>query len=73
MKELLSKRFWQDVKKTFHEALAEPPLEDNAPLPPRGQPKVSSGADASSSLERGGDTVNRTVPGHQAGSGALAH
>lgn len=31
MKELLSKRFWQDVKRTFHEALAGPPLEDNAP------------------------------------------
>jgi hypothetical protein len=38
MKELLSKRFWQDVKKTFHVALAEPPQEDNAPAAAEGQP-----------------------------------
>jgi hypothetical protein len=53
MKELLSKRFWQDVKKTFHEALASPPLEDNAaPTAAEGQPTASSGADASSSPQR---------------------
>jgi hypothetical protein len=58
MKELLSKTFWQDVKKTFHEALAGPPLEDNATLAAaEGQPNASSGADASSSPQRGADAV----------------
>jgi hypothetical protein len=61
MKELLSKRFWLDVKKTFHEALAEPPLKDNAPAAAEGQPKASSGADASSSLQRTADAVTRST------------
>ena len=30
MKEILTKSFWQGVKKTFHEALEEPPTADNA-------------------------------------------
>ena len=29
MKEVLSKKFWQDVKKTFDEAKAEPPAADS--------------------------------------------
>jgi hypothetical protein len=30
MKEILTKSFWQGVKKTFHEALEEPPAADSA-------------------------------------------
>ena len=61
MKELLSKRFWQDVKKTFHEALAGPPLEDNTtPAAAEGQPNASSGPDASSS-QRGAEAVTRST------------
>jgi|HubBroStandDraft_2_1064218.scaffolds.fasta_scaffold4216748_1 hypothetical protein len=33
MKELLTKRFWQDVKKTYDDALKGPPPEDKALLP----------------------------------------
>ena len=40
MKERLSKRFWQDVKKTFHEALAGPP--NATPAAAEGQPTASS-------------------------------
>jgi hypothetical protein len=34
MKEVLTKSFWQGVKKTFHEALKGPPAEDNASQAP---------------------------------------
>jgi hypothetical protein len=62
MKELLSKGFWQDVKKTFHEALAGPRLEDNAtPAGAEGQPKASLGAGASSSPQRSADAVTRSA------------
>jgi hypothetical protein len=30
MKEILSKSFWQSVKRTFYTALEGPPAEDNA-------------------------------------------
>ncbi len=51
MKELLTKKFWQDVKKTFDEAREEPPppvshapaLEDGKP------PQIPSKPDQSSS------------------------
>jgi hypothetical protein len=59
MKELLSKRFWQDVKKTFHEALAGPP--NPTPAAAEGQPNASSGADASSSPQRSADAVTRST------------
>lgn len=62
MKEFFSKTFWQDVKKTFHEALAGPPLEDNAtPAAAEGQLNASSGADASSSPQRSADAVTRST------------
>ncbi len=62
MKELLSKTFWQDVKKTFQEALASPPLEDNAtPAAAEGQPSPSSDADASSSPRRSAEAVTRST------------
>ncbi len=34
MKELLTKTFWRDVKKTYDDALKGPPPEDKTPLPP---------------------------------------
>ena len=62
MKEFFSKTFWQDVKKTFHEALAGPPLEDNATsAAAEGQLNASSGADASSSPQRSADAVTRST------------
>jgi hypothetical protein len=33
MKELLTKRFWQDVKKTFDDAKNTPPPQEDATLP----------------------------------------
>ena len=34
MKEVLTKSFWQGVKKTYYEALEGPPPEDSAPQAP---------------------------------------
>jgi hypothetical protein len=34
MKEVFTKRFWQGVNKTFHEALEDPPPAGNASQPP---------------------------------------
>ncbi len=51
MKEVLTKKFWQGVKKTFYEALEEPPA-DKAPVVPastEADPKTSSRPEASSS------------------------
>jgi hypothetical protein len=43
MKEVLTKNFWQTVKKTFYDALDGPPAEDNASgVPAEGNPKASS-------------------------------
>jgi hypothetical protein len=40
MKELLSKKFWQDVKKTFEDAQHETaPKHDELPSPPEKQPE----------------------------------
>jgi hypothetical protein len=41
MKELLTKRFWQDVKKTYDDALKGPPPEEKA-LPPAAEPTPDS-------------------------------
>jgi hypothetical protein len=47
MKEVLTKTFWQGVKKTFYEALEEPPPKDGAPqLPAEGNQNTSSTAEA---------------------------
>lgn len=40
MKELLSKRFWRDVTKTFYEALEGPPPKPASPPHPQ-PPKIS--------------------------------
>jgi hypothetical protein len=51
MKEVLSKRFWQSVKKTFDEALKGPPPEGNAPkAPAEVNPEASSTSQIPSSL-----------------------
>ena len=43
MKELLSKKFWQDVKKTFEDALKEPePVSQPNPPPEPTKPDVKS-------------------------------
>jgi hypothetical protein len=34
MKEVLTKKFWQGVKKTFYEALEDSPSENKTPPPP---------------------------------------
>ena len=47
MKEVLTKSFWQGVKKTFYEALEGPPLEDNASQAPAADNlKAPSSSDA---------------------------
>ena len=46
MKEVLTKSFWQGVKKTFYEALEDPPPKDDAPqIPAEGNPKTLSTAE----------------------------
>jgi len=43
MKEVLTKHFWQGVKKTFYEALEGPPAGDSASeAPAESNPKASS-------------------------------
>jgi len=43
MNEMLTKSFWQGVKKTFYQALEGPPPEDNAlQAPAEGNPKAPS-------------------------------
>jgi hypothetical protein len=50
MKEVLTKSFWQSVKKTFKEALEGPPPDDSASQAPAGiNPKSSSTSEISSS------------------------
>jgi hypothetical protein len=47
MKELLTKNFWQGVKKTFYKALEDPPPEDNASqAPAESNPKPPSTSNA---------------------------
>jgi hypothetical protein len=46
MNEMLTKKFWQGVKKTFYEALEEPaPKDDAAPAPTADNPKPPSTSD----------------------------
>jgi hypothetical protein len=46
MKEVLTKSFWQSVRKTFYEALEDAPAKDQAPqVPAEGKEKVSSTVD----------------------------
>jgi hypothetical protein len=46
MKEVFTKSFWQDVKKTFHEALeAEPPTENALQTPDVGDLRAPSTAE----------------------------
>jgi hypothetical protein len=43
MKEVFTKSFWRDVRKTFHDALDGQPAEDQAlQAPPDADPKNSS-------------------------------
>jgi hypothetical protein len=50
MKEVLTKSFWQSVKKTFHDALEGPPAEDNASqAADEGNPTASSPSEIPSS------------------------
>jgi hypothetical protein len=42
MKEVLTKGFWRSVKKTFYDALEEPPAEANVTQAPEGKPNDSS-------------------------------
>ena len=42
MKEVLTKKFWQGVKKTFDEALKGPPPEENGQVESERQPIVGA-------------------------------
>jgi len=44
MKEVLTKKFWEDVKKTFYDAMEEKPAanKEAAPAPVEGQPTATS-------------------------------
>jgi len=47
MKEVLTKSFWQGVKKTFYEALEDPRPADKTPqAPAEGVPNTSSTSEA---------------------------
>ena len=46
MKEVLTKKFWQDVKKTFDDALEGPPPNASETPPSAPAPKESSEKDA---------------------------
>jgi len=53
MKEVFTKIFWQSVKKTFHEALEDPPPADNASrTPTEGDLSASSTSETPSSQLR---------------------
>jgi hypothetical protein len=50
MKEVLTKSFWQSAKKTFNEALEDPPPQDNASqAPAEVNPRSSSTSEIPSS------------------------
>jgi hypothetical protein len=48
MKEVLTKSFWQGVKKTFYEAMEEPAKDDSPPVPVEVKEKTSSTEENSS-------------------------
>jgi len=53
MKELLTKKFWQGVKKTYDEAVNGPPAEVTASLPPaEGEPPEVQSAPSPSNEAR---------------------
>jgi hypothetical protein len=55
MKELLTKRFWQDVKKTFDEARKDPSSEGNgSQIPAAEQPDENAPQPPSSSEDQTG-------------------
>jgi hypothetical protein len=49
MKEVLTKSFWQGVKKTFYEAMEDAPAKKDASQPPAAQPGSPSSPQESSS------------------------
>ena len=49
MKEILTKSFWRDVKKTFQDALEGPPVDNRTARPPEGDPKIPSASETPSS------------------------
>ena len=60
MKEVLTKSFWQGVKKTFHEALEGPPRKDNSSQSPvAGNPEAPLTSDSPLSSERSGTDPNK--------------
>ena len=55
MKEIFTNSFWQGVKKTFHDALDDPPPTGNAlDTPPEDDPSASSTSATPPSCELGG-------------------
>ncbi len=62
MKELLTKSFWQGVKKTFYKALKDPLPEDNASqAPAEGSSKPPSTSNAPPSSQRASRTDRRLL------------
>jgi hypothetical protein len=49
MKEVFTKSFWKGVKKTFHEALDGPPLDNAVQTPAEGDLSASSTSETPSS------------------------
>ena len=63
MKEVLTKRFWQGVKKTFHDALEGQPPEGNA-IPPAAadmpkEPSTPDGPRSGATSQENGSDINR--------------
>jgi hypothetical protein len=48
MKEVFTKNFWRDVKKTFDDALKDPPAEANTSTAPEGESRGSPPAEDAS-------------------------
>ncbi|MGA2602308.1 MAG: hypothetical protein ABSH09_35530 [Bryobacteraceae bacterium] len=65
MMELLSKAFWQGVKKTFQEGLEGPPKTGDAlPAPADDQPHAVSDQEPSPSPAEGSESLTRCVEEH---------
>jgi len=62
MMELLSKAFWQGVKKTFQEGLDGPPNKGIAsPVPAEDKPNAVSDHEPLSSPEEGPESLTRSM------------
>jgi hypothetical protein len=72
MKEVFSKSFWQGVKKTFDQALEDPPPAENAQIPAEDGPSGSStsATPSSATLSASATSSAPEVPGGTNGTGS---